>query len=215
MAGTITVHHGHAPEIRFLDSDRAVGTWILGDYVEFPAAGDSGAPSGIRGYGHYEERYRKEQDGWKIAELRLSYLRIDPLVRRPIAQPDDLECVSDGWLPPRALPAGEQLVDLHEIKLITHAHFRRLDTEQTSGGTTSLHHLHMPEVRFAERDRARAIWALFDLVERQDNGVARYGHLEAEYVRTDGVWTIAELRRRPLRDDPLPAGRPIEAAPRQ
>ncbi|OJX63169.1 MAG: hypothetical protein BGO95_09135 [Micrococcales bacterium 73-13] len=35
---------------------------------------------GIRGYGHYEEEYRRTAAGWRISFMRLSRLRIEPLV---------------------------------------------------------------------------------------------------------------------------------------
>jgi hypothetical protein len=69
-----TVHHGHMPEIVFFGDDEARGIWALFDYLEWPA--DRGGRV-YRGYGHYEERYRRDQEGWKIASLRLSRLRED------------------------------------------------------------------------------------------------------------------------------------------
>lgn len=71
-----TVHHGHMPEIRFTGPDEANGIWAMTDYVEFAAAG---APSGLRGYGHYHERYRRVDGEWKIASMKLTRLRRDPL----------------------------------------------------------------------------------------------------------------------------------------
>jgi hypothetical protein len=75
----VTVHHGHMPEIELTGSDTARGIWSMEDYVEFPQAAD-GSRVGLRGYGHYHEEYRRDRDGqWRIARLRLSRLRIDPL----------------------------------------------------------------------------------------------------------------------------------------
>jgi hypothetical protein len=63
-------------------SDKARGIWAMFDWVEFPAP-QSGGPSagqrGFIGYGHYHEKYRKKNGIWKIAFLRLTRLRLDPL----------------------------------------------------------------------------------------------------------------------------------------
>jgi uncharacterized protein (TIGR02246 family) len=75
LADTRTVHHGHMPEID-LDGDTARGIWAMEDYVEF---GAHDPPKGLRGYGHYEEEYRREDGTWRIANLRLVRLRVDLL----------------------------------------------------------------------------------------------------------------------------------------
>jgi hypothetical protein len=76
-----TIHQGHMPEIRLLESARARGTWAMYDWVEFPAP-DAAGQRGFVGYGHYQEEYRKEGDVWKIARLRLTRIRLDPLFGR-------------------------------------------------------------------------------------------------------------------------------------
>ncbi len=70
----LTVHHGHMPEISVTSATTATGIWAMFDDVE-----TVGPPaSRFRGYGHYHERYRKEDDGhWRIEELRLTRLRVD------------------------------------------------------------------------------------------------------------------------------------------
>ncbi|HSO96853.1 MAG TPA: nuclear transport factor 2 family protein [Acidimicrobiia bacterium] len=74
-----TVHHGHMPEITITSATTARGIWAMFDYVEFAAAGPHGASTGLFGYGHYEEEYVVEDDAWRIANLRLTRLRVDPL----------------------------------------------------------------------------------------------------------------------------------------
>lgn len=73
-----TVHHGHMPEITFVDEDHARGIWAMYDYVEFPYEDDA-APQGLKGYGHYHEEYRRQNGEWRIASTRLVRLRVDPL----------------------------------------------------------------------------------------------------------------------------------------
>ena len=74
-----TVHHGHMPEITITSPTTARGIWAMFDYVEFVASEPDGARTGLFGYGHYEEDYVVEDDAWRIANLRLTRLRVDPL----------------------------------------------------------------------------------------------------------------------------------------
>ncbi len=82
LAPAKTIHQGHMPEIRLLEPGRARGIWAMYDWVEFPTPDADGLFAGQRGfvgYGHYQEEYRKEDDVWKIAHLRLTRIRLDPL----------------------------------------------------------------------------------------------------------------------------------------
>jgi len=72
----VTVHHGHMPEIEITGPDTATGTWAMEDNLEFPGA-DGGASLRLHGFGHYTETYRRTDDGWQIATLRLDRLRVD------------------------------------------------------------------------------------------------------------------------------------------
>lgn len=74
-----TVHHCHTPEITVLGPDEATGIWAMTDIVDV-APYDGSERTAFVGWGHYHERYRREADGaWRIAELRLSRLRLDVL----------------------------------------------------------------------------------------------------------------------------------------
>ena len=75
MAGIESVHHGHMPEIEFIDENNARGVWAMFDLVE-------GNGRRLNGYGHYHEEYRREADGkWRIAKLTLTRLREDVVVK--------------------------------------------------------------------------------------------------------------------------------------
>ena len=78
--GARTVHHGHMPEIELIGPDSATGIWAMSDIVEF----ENGA--GLRGYGHYRERYAKEAGVWRIAAMRLTRLRVDRFGGSPGAE---------------------------------------------------------------------------------------------------------------------------------
>ena len=71
MAGAVTVHQGHTPEIEVTSATTATGTWALNDIVIWP--------NGMRldGYGHYHETYEKVDDGWRIKSSKLTRLHVD------------------------------------------------------------------------------------------------------------------------------------------
>lgn len=101
-----SVHHGFMPELEPLDGDRVRGVWAMYDYLTWPPGERAylgvSLPGqwGIRGYGHYEEEYRRAGDTWLISHLRLTRLRIDPLVGEPVPNPDYpfVRATAD-WLP--------------------------------------------------------------------------------------------------------------------
>ena len=64
-----TVHHGHMPEIEILSDTEARGTWAMNDWVDTPAFT-------LEGWGHYYERYVFEDGAWRIADERISRLRV-------------------------------------------------------------------------------------------------------------------------------------------
>lgn len=70
LANAVTVHHGHMPEIELTGETTATGTWAMFDYVQMPELT-------LKGYGHYEEEYVKEEGRWKIRSIRLTRLRVD------------------------------------------------------------------------------------------------------------------------------------------
>ena len=74
LAGISTVHHGHMPEIEITGDATATGIWAMSDILGFPPGG---AVSKMLGYGHYAETYVRTPEGWKIASLKLTRLRIE------------------------------------------------------------------------------------------------------------------------------------------
>jgi len=76
LQGVDTVHHGHMSEITIESSDSAHGIWAMEDKL-WPRPGSALPFRWLHGYGHYHERYVKQEDGWRIAEIRLTRLRVD------------------------------------------------------------------------------------------------------------------------------------------
>ena len=106
LAGVSTVHMGFMPEVEIINATTARGIWAMTDYLEWPT--DSRAylgvsvpgQRGIRGYGHYSEEYSLTDKGWRISHLRMTRLRIDPLVGSLEPEHADLmPPVTEEWLP--------------------------------------------------------------------------------------------------------------------
>ncbi|MFF2840605.1 nuclear transport factor 2 family protein [Paenarthrobacter sp. NPDC057981] len=103
--GVVSVHHGHMPEITATGPSTARGIWSMEDYVTWPRGDRSyrGVRNpdqwGIRGFGHYEDELRRVDDGWRISFLRLTRLRIDPLVGDEAQEPGfEMVRLSPDWL---------------------------------------------------------------------------------------------------------------------
>lgn len=73
LANAVTVHHGHMPEIEITSPTTARGIWAMDDYVRIPKV------MLLKGYGHYEEEYLKENGRWKIKSIRLTRLHVETL----------------------------------------------------------------------------------------------------------------------------------------
>jgi uncharacterized protein (TIGR02246 family) len=71
LADATTVHHGHMPEIEVTSPTTANGVWALQDVIIWPDG------NRLIGYGHYHERYRLVDDGWRIERSTLTRLHMD------------------------------------------------------------------------------------------------------------------------------------------
>jgi SnoaL-like domain len=98
------------PEIVLTGPTSARGIWAMEDYVEWPEGSEvKEAPEakGFRGYGHYEEEYRNEGGHWRIAFLRLTRLRIDPVPRENPAPRMGACQATPGWLEQTSASAAD------------------------------------------------------------------------------------------------------------
>ncbi len=76
LVNAVTVHHGHMPEIELTSPTSATGIWAMFDYVQLPELT-------LKGYGHYEEEYVKEDGRWKIRSIQLKRLHVDASSEEP------------------------------------------------------------------------------------------------------------------------------------
>jgi hypothetical protein len=74
--GVRSAHQGFLPEIEVLESGQASGVWAMSDYFEVRG---TDPPVGFSGFGHYEDRYSREDGTWRISFSRLTRLKIIPL----------------------------------------------------------------------------------------------------------------------------------------
>jgi 3-phenylpropionate/cinnamic acid dioxygenase small subunit len=86
VVNLISVHQGHMPIVMIDSPTNAHGTWSLFEYLEFDSDPQTRERRGRKGYGHERETYRKVNGQWKIASMHLSYLRMDPLPRKPLPE---------------------------------------------------------------------------------------------------------------------------------
>ena len=68
-----TIHQFHEPILELTSATTATASWPVLAYLYFP---DRSQPT-TQNYGHYHERYRLTDDGWKIAYLHTTFLRTD------------------------------------------------------------------------------------------------------------------------------------------
>jgi hypothetical protein len=62
--GSITIHHGHHPEIDLVGEDAAIGTWALDNYL-FNVRDDRALRMGA----YYSDRYARIEGAWRITHV--------------------------------------------------------------------------------------------------------------------------------------------------
>jgi len=79
IATGTTAHQVHAPEITMIDQNTAEVIWAMQDRVIWsPERAVQVGTTGLVGYGHYFEQYRRGEDGkWRIAHCKITRLHVD------------------------------------------------------------------------------------------------------------------------------------------
>ncbi|MDO7836340.1 nuclear transport factor 2 family protein [Sphingobium sp. HBC34] len=76
LAGCVSVHHCHCPEIELISDSSATSIWAMEDMLQWSE--DSGSPiRTLHGMGHYHETFTKIDGHWKIASWKITRLRVD------------------------------------------------------------------------------------------------------------------------------------------
>lgn len=73
LDGIDTIHQVHSHEIVFDGASAASGIWSMEDRLFWTQNGET---HWIHGWGHYHERYRRDQGVWRFCYRRLDRLRI-------------------------------------------------------------------------------------------------------------------------------------------
>jgi hypothetical protein len=71
LHGTVSVHHGHMPEITLTSPTTARGIWAMTDNLK------RGKDGRLFGMGHYHETYVKSANGWQIQTLHLTRMWLE------------------------------------------------------------------------------------------------------------------------------------------
>jgi hypothetical protein len=102
----VSVHHGHMPEIVLTSPTTARGIWAMVDELRWELAAEipdflrgDPAQTGLTGYGHYEEEYRKSGDTWRISMLRLTRIALTPHFGEHARLPSVWPRATPNWLP--------------------------------------------------------------------------------------------------------------------
>jgi hypothetical protein len=72
LAGAISVHAGHAPEIEVIGVNDARAIWPMDDQIYTPSEREK--PFGhllLRGFGYYHETYLRQSGRWRIKTLKM------------------------------------------------------------------------------------------------------------------------------------------------
>lgn len=76
LAGVTTAHFGYMPRIA-VDGDTAEAAWSMEDWLWVPPGSALPFSGTMHGWGHYHDRYRREDGRWRIAATRLTRVRLE------------------------------------------------------------------------------------------------------------------------------------------
>ncbi len=73
---SVSVHHGHCPEIEITSESTATGVWAMEDLIRWPE-GSAVPIRSLQGFGHYYESYVFVDGRWLIDSMTLKRIRVD------------------------------------------------------------------------------------------------------------------------------------------
>jgi hypothetical protein len=84
--GSVSIHHGHLPDIEILSETTARAVWPMEDRIYWSGERAEGQPISLHGWGHYWETYEKIDGQWLIKTCRLIRLRVERTYNHATAQ---------------------------------------------------------------------------------------------------------------------------------
>ena len=70
LAGCVSIHDVHSPEITFTSDATATAIWVLEDRLIWPH-------KWVHGYGHYADGYEKQGGKWVFTRRHITRLRLE------------------------------------------------------------------------------------------------------------------------------------------
>jgi DNA-binding CsgD family transcriptional regulator len=108
MGSAITAHHVHSPEIKLIDPNTADVIWAMQDRVIYgPDRRSQVQYAGHTGFGHYHERYVRQNGRWRIAKTKLTRLHSDKMILS-----------RDPWLDMLLVPAGRNSISAKSVPAV-------------------------------------------------------------------------------------------------
>lgn len=74
---TVSVHHGHMPDLEILSLTQARGRWAMDDRLYRRSAPDQPYRLALHGFGYYDDTYVRLHSGWRILSTRLTRLHVE------------------------------------------------------------------------------------------------------------------------------------------
>jgi hypothetical protein len=72
------IHHLFSHEIALTSDTTATGVWAMEDLIFHDRQAHPEAPfTSMHGFGHYHDTYRKVDGAWRIADCKLTRIRVD------------------------------------------------------------------------------------------------------------------------------------------
>ncbi|NIK68349.1 MULTISPECIES: nuclear transport factor 2 family protein [unclassified Paenibacillus] len=141
-----------------------------------------------------EEKYQRLEDIEQIKQLRARYFRFV----------DEKKWTEFGELftsDAKIIAQGQDFSDMGGM-----AYGKMIG--DLVGRAPTVHHGHMPEIEIIDKDNAKGIWSMEDLLTFPDAenaypGHNGYGQYRETYRRVDGVWKISSTVLTRFRMDPL------------
>ncbi|GMK47462.1 hypothetical protein PghCCS26_45920 [Paenibacillus glycanilyticus] len=147
-----------------------------------------------------EEKYQKLEDMEQIRQLKARYFRFtDEKKWKELGElfTSDAKIVADG----------------QDFTKLGGPGFAKMIGDLVGDKAPTTHHGHMPEIEMIDKNNAKAVWAMEDMLtfpegKNSPPGHRGYGQYHETYRKENGVWKISSMKLTRFRMDPLPNWKP-------